>query len=77
MKFLFTKSAVITRKYQTKVLTWTEPVGRSLPHSRPYGSHPTPPSTPPHLTSAEPSETFHSTKLSNDIEASRFKKPVL
>ena len=33
--------------------------------------------TPPQLTSAEPSETFHSTKLTNDIEASRFKKPAL
>ena len=33
--------------------------------------------TPPQLTSAEPSETFHSTKLANDIEASRFKKPAL
>ena len=29
------------------------------------------------LTSAEPSETFHPTKLTNDIEASRFKKPAL
>ena len=33
--------------------------------------------TPPQLTSAELSETFHSTKLTNDIEASRFKKPAL
>ena len=33
--------------------------------------------TPPQQTSAEPSETFHSTKLTNDIEASRFKKPAL
>ena len=33
--------------------------------------------TPPQLTSAQPSETFHSTKLTKDIEASRFKKPAL
>ena len=33
--------------------------------------------TPPQLTAAEPSETFHSTKLTNDIEASRFKKPAI
>ena len=33
--------------------------------------------TPPQLTSAEPRETFHSTKLTSDIEASRFKKPAL
>ena len=36
----------------------------------------------PQLTSAEPNriepnETFHSTKLTDDIEASRFKKPAL
>ena len=31
----------------------------------------------PQLTSAEPSETFHPTKLTNDIEASKFKKPAL
>ena len=29
--------------------------------------------TPPQLTSAEPSETFHSTKLTNDIEALKYK----
>ena len=29
---------------------------------------------PPQLTSAEPSETFHSTKLTHDIEASIFKE---
>ena len=36
-----------------------------------YGSHSSP------VTFAEPSETFHSTKLTNDIEASRFKKTAL
>ena len=33
--------------------------------------------TRPQLTSAEPSETFHSTKLTNDIGTSKFKKPAL
>ena len=33
--------------------------------------------SPPQMTSAEPSETSHFTKLTNDIGASRFKKPAL